>query len=149
MPLRQKNQGSRPEKKSLVHNCINFPLAKLNKHPGNSHLSQGPEGATDSWLQKGTLLCSGHSTFPLCAAPSSQNCPYWVLPNWTVDPVHPDLTASQATSKAVVATSLKEVLLPLYSEETPSGVLCPAQGSPSEERQGTFGAGIELWEDRL
>lgn len=132
MTLRRR--GSKPGKTSLVQSSINFPLAKLNRHPGNSHLPQGPVGATDSWLQKGTLLHSGNSTSPAPVLVLAHRvAPRWVLGNWTANPVHPNPTASWATSKAVVATSLREVLLPLCSGETPPGVLCPTLVSPAEE----------------
>lgn len=80
MTLRRR--GSKPGKTSLVQSSINFPLAKLNRHPGNSHLPQGPVGATDSWLQKGTLLHSGNSTSPTPVLVLAHRvAPRWVLGN--------------------------------------------------------------------
>jgi len=44
--------------------------------------------------------------------------------------------------KRSVASRSREVI-PLYSHETPSGVLCPILGSPVEEKHGPFGADLE------
>lgn len=63
------------KKMSLVQSSINFPLAKLNRHPGNSP-------STTTWRSNWFLVAERHFATlrtqhlsHFCAGPSSQSCP--------------------------------------------------------------------------